>query len=282
MLDSANTSIEQIETGSFVEHTSAAELQRELRIVSWNVARGCCFDAIADFLQSINADLILLQEVDKNSRRTGYRNIAKELAEKLRMNYAFGAEFNELAHGSFTSPALHGQATLSRWKLSHARVLRFREQSSFWCPYWWIPKSAIFQRRLGGRMALVTNVSVGRKNLVVYNLHLESRNGNDLRLRQLRELLDDTFQYELEWPVVAGGDFNFDVSHKHSGAYIAGAGFENTFGIEHLPTTVPNWIGRQRSIDCVLSRGAWDASIPEVHTWVKASDHYPLTLTLRG
>ena len=131
-------------------------------------------------------------------------------------------------------------------------------------------------------MALVTNVSVRGRILVVYNLHLESRNGDKLRIRQLRELLDDTFQYELEWPVVVGGDFNFDVRHKQSGAYIAGAGFENTFAIEHLPTTVPSWIAVQRSIDCILSRGAWGESIAEVHTCVNASDHYPLTLTLRG
>lgn len=274
-------SFEQIETGSFAEHTSAAESPRHVRIVSWNIARGCRFDAIAEFLQKIHADVILLQEVDTNSRRTGYRNTTKELAKKLRMNYAFGIEFDELAHGSSTSPAFHGQATLSRWELSHSRLLRFREQSTFWRPYWWIPRLALFQRRLGGRMALVNNVTIGRKNLVIYNLHLESRNGNNLRIRQLRELLEDSSQYDLQFPVILGGDFNFDVNHNQSGALIAGAGFENTFAVKYRPTTALSWIGPQRSIDCVLNRGACEASMAEVHTWVKASDHYPLSLTLR-
>ena len=31
--------------------------------------------------------------------RTGFRNIAEEIAKRLRMNYAFGHEFQELTQG---------------------------------------------------------------------------------------------------------------------------------------------------------------------------------------
>ena len=95
--------------------------------MSWNIARGRRLDEIAEFLAGANADLILLQEVDKHARRTAYRNIAEFLAQKLRLFYAFGIEFHELAQGSRDAPAHHGQATLSRWPLCDSRVLRFSE-----------------------------------------------------------------------------------------------------------------------------------------------------------
>jgi hypothetical protein len=60
------------------------------------------------------------------------------------MNYAFGREFEELSQGSSGSPAYHGQATLSRWPLSNARLIRFREQSHFWRPRWYLPRSQPF------------------------------------------------------------------------------------------------------------------------------------------
>ena len=40
-------------------------------------------------------------------------NIAREISQKLEMNYVFGREFQELTQGPRTSPAYHGQATLS-------------------------------------------------------------------------------------------------------------------------------------------------------------------------
>src|ERR1700756_4769253 len=88
-----------------------------IRVVNWNIDRGLHLPEIADFLESQQADLITLQEVDLSARRTHYRNVAEELARKLGMNYVFGCEFEELTQGSRNSPAYHGQATLSRWRL---------------------------------------------------------------------------------------------------------------------------------------------------------------------
>ena len=272
-------SIEQIETGSFIELTNRTEPPQQLRIVSWNIARGTCLDAVVEFLSSVNADLILLQEVDTNSRRTGYRNVAKELSQKLRMNYAFGIEFQELAQGSANSPAYHGQATLSRWQLSSPRIMRFNDQSKFWHPYWWIPRLALLERRLGGRMALVTEVCVGNRSLVAYNVHLESRNGDDLRSRQLSELLDDALSYDRGLPLVIGGDFNFDVHQAPQRLLLWHTGLTNPF-VGHLPTTITRAVGRQRSIDCILTRGELRRVSAEVHQGVYGSDHYPLSLTV--
>ena len=66
------------------------------------------------------ADILLLQESDLNARRTHHFDIAREIAQKLQLDYVFGREFQELTQGTRHSPAYHGQATLSRWPLSNA------------------------------------------------------------------------------------------------------------------------------------------------------------------
>ena len=183
-------------------------------MVDWNINRGLRLSRIIEFLSSTKADLILLQEVDLNARRTDHLNIARQISQKLQMNYVFGREFQELTQGPRTSPAYHGQATLSPWPLSQPRILRFRRQSSFWRPRWFLPEIQPFQERLGGRMALVSNVSVAGRVLVTYNLHLESRGDDHLRCSQLGESLDDAGRHKSATPIIVAGDLNLDASRE--------------------------------------------------------------------
>jgi len=233
-----------------------------------------------EFLLNTKADLIILQETDRNSRRTSYRNIAREISQKLRMNYAFGIEFHELSQGSQRSPAYHGQATLSPWPISNNRILRFQRQSKFWHSYWWLPKLPFLQRRLGGRMALRTCVSIGNRILVVYNLHLESRSDDSLRCAQLIELLDDANRSSRNLPVIAAGDFNCDITQPGSSSAIANACFYNPFAGVGLQTTRPQRFGRSKAVDWILIRGIVRAAAPQVHGSGTASDHYPLSVQL--
>jgi endonuclease/exonuclease/phosphatase family metal-dependent hydrolase len=272
--------MEQIEAGSFVPQAGFSVEARTIRVVNWNIARGCRFDEIAGFLAASNADLIILQEVDKHARRTSYRNVAEQLAQKLGFNYAFGVEFQELSQGSRTAPAYHGQATLSRWPITDCRVLRFRNQSSFWRPKRWLPPLAPFQRRLGGRMALVSHTTIRERTLVIYNLHLESRNGDDLRHSQLAEVLKDTLQYSLDMPVVVAGDFNFDLTEPRNACLAREMQFDNPFAHLHLRTADSPWPGHCTTIDWMLVRGPLGPVSPEVHDSISASDHYPLSLNL--
>lgn len=269
-MPSCSSDIEHIELGSFVDGDLRAGPTDAIRIVTWNIARGQRFDEVTDFLASTNADLILLQEADRYARRTGYRNIPAELAKRLKMNYAFGIEFQELSQGSGESSAYHGQATLSPLPLFDCRIVRFRRQSNFWRPYWWVPMLPFFQRRLGGRMALVTHLMIGNKTLAAYSVHLESRNGDDLRQSQLDELLADTRGYDVGTPIVVAGDFNFDVSQNSTLSTLQELQFETTFNSDH-----------GAPIDWILTHGPLQAMAARVDTSVRASDHYPLFLTLR-
>jgi len=105
---------------------AVGSLGRTMRVAQWNVNRGLEFDAIRNALSDAKSftaqaksdhpetqpeharrigeqlailqstDVIVLNEVDWGVNRTGFRNVADELARALGMNYAFGAEFVEV------------------------------------------------------------------------------------------------------------------------------------------------------------------------------------------
>src|SRR6516164_7670686 len=107
------SSNQEIEVGSFAPKDRVNGAQSSFLVIDWNIDRGLELAGIIEFLAAMKADLIILQEVDLNARRTRQLNIAREISQKLQMNYVWGREFQELTQGSRTSPAYHGQATLS-------------------------------------------------------------------------------------------------------------------------------------------------------------------------
>jgi endonuclease/exonuclease/phosphatase family metal-dependent hydrolase len=143
--------MDEVISGEFGTRWTKPWSRDYIRVVNWNVERGLQFSAIQDFLRTAKADLILLQEVDLNARRTQHRDAARELARSLQLNYVFGTEFQELSAGPGGSPVHHGQATLSPWPLSNARIIRFQCQSNFWRPRWYVVLRKNFVR---GEIAL--------------------------------------------------------------------------------------------------------------------------------
>ena len=116
--------------GAKPKRPSSPDLGPYLRAICWNIERGIHFDPIRialsqpekfdqvlaerkdpkakpltpdqlkivkqqlDILQP--ADLLILNEVDYGVTRTDYRDVARDLAKALNMNYAYGVEFLEL------------------------------------------------------------------------------------------------------------------------------------------------------------------------------------------
>ena len=273
--------MEEIETGSFLSAADSRAPGHEIRVVSWNINRGEQLDGVLEFLRRTPADLVLLQETDVNARRTQYRNVAQEIAQALRMDYVFGFEFEELTQGNRDSPAYHGQATLSRLPISESRILRFRRQSGFWRPRWYIPTIPRFQRRLGARMALVSHISWLETQLIVYNVHLESRGDDSLRCSQLVEIIQDAQRYDSAVPIIVAGDFNFDLSQPPAAALLADSPLDSPFQSGSVrPTTTGSRLGSARTIDWILTRGPLTSLGAELDDSVLASDHYPMSLTL--
>jgi endonuclease/exonuclease/phosphatase family metal-dependent hydrolase len=273
--------MQEIVTGNFAPFRWVAWPPTSVRIVDWNIDRGLQLQGVIDFLAGANADILVLQEVDLNARRTRRLNIAEEIARNLRMNYVFGREFQELVQGSEGSPAYHGQATLARWPISNPRLIRFARQSHFWQPRWFLPRMEPFQERLGGRIALVADINISGNKLLTYNLHLESRANDQLRLSQVQEVLSDAVRQEPGWPLVIAGDLNLDASKNRAAATFTSAGFQDAIASPGTPTTPSRHLFESgRSIDWAFVRGPISASLGRVHKQVKASDHYPISFTL--
>jgi endonuclease/exonuclease/phosphatase family metal-dependent hydrolase len=253
-----------------------ARLPNSVRILSWNIERGLQLPKVLDFLRTIDADLLLLQEVDLNARRTRCRDIANDLARALNLNYAFGMEFEELSEGTTAKPAYHGMATLTRWPLLRARIIRFRDQSAFWKPRWFVPDIPVFQRRLGGRIALITETTIHARKVVSYNLHLESRGNDALRVRQLNEVLADCGKYVDQPIFVIGGDFNLHAGEGDAARALRAAGFHDAVRLPECPTTTAH---HPRAIDWIFVSASLDSE-GRVHNDIHASDHYPVSTTL--
>jgi endonuclease/exonuclease/phosphatase family metal-dependent hydrolase len=280
---SVDMEMDDIVTGNFAPHRSIVSAPKSLRIVDWNIERGQQLQGVTDFLGGVNADILILQEVDLNARRTHHLNIAETIARKLEMNYVFGREFQELVQGSKDSPAYHGQATLSKWPISKPRLIRFSRQSHFWQPHWFLPNIEPFQERLGGRIGLVAQINVAGSRLITYNLHLESRGNDALRISQLGEVLSDATCYDGQCPVIVAGDLNTDASKAAVALRLARTGFKDALASPRTPTTPARGLfaGRHH-IDWAFVRGPLRASSGHVHGSVKASDHYPISFMLTG
>jgi len=246
---------------------------RSLQVLSWNIERGSRFPAVRETLVEKAPELLLLQEVDLNARRSGGRNVAEELARRLLLNYIFAAEFEELGQATDPSSAYHGQAILTSLPMRAARVVRFQAQSGYWRPRWFLPNWPILQRRRGGRLALVAEVGEQEAPLVVCNVHLESRGSERRRLSQLEDLLADLQAYEDSTPVVIAGDFNVSSPSSPVIRRLEQARFRKALG--GAVTTK-----RGATLDWIFVRGDMTFRDAVVHEDVKASDHYPLTVRL--
>lgn len=247
---------------------------QSLRVVSWNIDRGTELGQITSALTKERADLCLFQEVDWGTNRVGNADVGEALARGLRLNLAYGIEFEELSQEeSKAKPAYIGQATLTRLPVKRSRILRFKNQSGFWKPHSWIPsKMPLMQRRLGDRIALVSDLEFQGRPLIVYNAHLESRSYGRIQMNQLEEMLADLKQnYPPNTPVIFGGDLNTKYLPSIFLHKLEREGFQSATGERVIRTHKI-----AMALDWIFVRGPFQFERGEVRRDVKGSDHYPI------
>lgn len=194
-----------------------------LRVVSWNIAWGYGWgsegsgaprsgeeitarvDAMAQVLKRLDADVVLLQEVDLGAARSGYVDQARRLAEGA--GYGHVAEvvswqkgflpFPGGAPSRWWGPIRSGGAILSRWPLSQGEALLFPlpEENAFWYNAFYL-----------SRYLQQVQVEAPGGPVRVFNTHLEAfRPGT--RMRQAAEV--SAHLKALNSPrTVFGGDLN--------------------------------------------------------------------------
>ena len=178
------------------------EVPDSLGALVFNMERGVHLEEIREFLQDCPAirpfDLILANELDDGCARSGNRNTARELAEALGLNYAWGLEFIELVNDE-NAKGFHGNAVFSRWPIRRAGVIRLPEQYN-----WYFDR----QKRIGGRLAVFAQLEVGGAPLGVVSIHLENRTDGLGRQAQMRTILEAVRRELPDMPLILGGDLN--------------------------------------------------------------------------
>ena len=193
-----------VKCGSFAPR--AGEASELARVLVWNVERGRAPERWAEIAAVREADVLLLCEVDDGMARSGNLDVAAELAERLRMFYAYTPNYFELTRGTqaerratrglANARGFHGNAILSRWPLHDVRRVPLPVEFDWFRHH---------ERRIGTRVALRATVEGPREPITVAVAHLEAFATPAQRARQMRILLknlDDAPR------TILGGDFN--------------------------------------------------------------------------
>jgi endonuclease/exonuclease/phosphatase family metal-dependent hydrolase len=243
----------------------------DLKVITWNIERGAAYDEILTVLKAVDADILLLQEVDRDCRRTNHRDIARDLAEALEMNWVSAGEFQELGEGRNGRPAIHGQAILSKFSIEEAEVLRFKAQAR------WRWSINPVQPRRGGRIALKAR-SAG---LLLYNTHIESGRNERIQRDQIAEIVaDHSREVAAHWPVLIGGDFNNGpILRSSMFGYLSAAAFADALG--EAAQRGPTSFGQSHPIDWIFVKNLTPVRGQVLNT-PAASDHFPVIAALDG
>lgn len=241
----------------------------QLKIVTWNIERGAAYESVLSALRRLDADVLLLQEVDRGCRRTGFRDVARDLAEALRMNWIGAGEFQEIGEAHPGHAAVTGQATLSKFPISHADVLAFAAQDK------WRWSINPVQPRRGGRIAL--RVETG--GVVLYNIHIESGHNDPLQKRQMAEILESQARgMASDKPVIIGGDFNNGpILRSAMFGSLNSASFADALG--ELGQRGPTSFGERHPIDWIFVKNITPIRGRVVDV-MNASDHFPVMAAL--
>ncbi len=130
---------------------------------------------------------------------------------------------------------------------------------------------------------MAAEIEISGASIVTYNLHLESRASDELRLAQLEEVLRDAAAYDATRPTILSGDLNLNASKLGVTEVLARTGFRDAAPTARVATTPPrHWLEAGRHIDWAFVRGPVQIDKPRVHNYVKASDHYPISFDLRS
>ena len=259
----------------------------EMSVVSWNIRVGVGPDrnwkgedapknlqAIAEAIQKWEADIVLLQEVDRGSARTKGIDQLAILGEATGMHTAWAPAIEE-------ETMLYGIGILSRWPIeeSHAIKLPKVDYSDRDVPAWYSEQ----------RMALVARVDAGGVPLSVVDTHMGLT--KEQRLAQLKAVAE-IVEREMESgrAVIAGGDLNAepdaaellplrallrDAYHDHVNEQGLAADIPIAERLTY-PAVEPD-----RSIDYLfVSDAHFDVEEVEVPA-VPLSDHLPVVAKLR-
>ncbi|HUP44941.1 MAG TPA: endonuclease/exonuclease/phosphatase family protein [Thermoanaerobaculia bacterium] len=236
-----------------------------LRLLVYNIHAGRDaagvdnLERVASLIRESAADIVLLQEVDRHTARSGNVDQLAVLMRRTGMHGAFGKSL-DYQGGDY------GIATLSRWPIGRQEIVPLRTEPP--------------QPRAGGsvepRIAFLTVIESPYGPLTVFNTHFDASREETYRLQETEALLTRIRAVE---PLLVGGDFNAEPrSRVH--ARLVGAGLRDAW------LECGRGDGRTFSaatpvkrIDYLFLRGGATCTTARVLR-TEASDHLPLVVTI--
>ncbi len=222
--------IEQIIQGKEYRNISLdLEEKPFYRAVAWNVERGMCYEDILEELEQNpilkHADLLLLTETDSGMARSKNRNIARDLAIALKMNYYFVPAYINLCKGNGMEVdvegaaednelALHGNAILSRYPIKDLQSIPLKNCKD---------KMAGKEKRIGHQQVLAATIEFPQKTLRAVCIHLDALSTQKQRQNQMVSILE-RLKSDPNMPILLAGDWNTS-TYNSLHAFFAICGF---------------------------------------------------------
>ena len=171
--------------------------------------------AVSDLIDSLDADVVFLQEADRNSTRSWHIDETQRIAAaEPSYQTAFANNFKVL-YMPYPIPFMghvdSGLFTLTKYAADSAMRCQLP------CPFSWPVRTVNLKRCL-----LVERLPVegSDKELVLINLHLEAYDDGEGKIAQTKMLADFMqSEYDKGNYVIAGGDFNQSFSSVDTGMY---------------------------------------------------------------
>lgn len=236
---------------------SAESMPGSLRILTWNTHHGEGMDGrldlprLAEVIKKADPDIVLLQEVDDRTQRTGGVPQAEELGRLTGRHATFGKAMDFQGGG-------YGNAILTREAPVSHRVIPLPGKGE-------------------PRCALEVKLKLGGKDVLAVSTHWEV-SAREARLEQAQKLADEYTGHEAM--VILGGDFNDTPGSPPLEALKAPWVHEKKQG---EPATIPA-PAPKREIDFIFFKPAadqaWRVVRYEVIEEKVASDHRPVLLEL--
>lgn len=172
----------------------------QIRVVTFNIHHGKGTDGrlklerTADLLEGLEADIIGLNEIDRYfSKRSRYMDQVAYLAERLRMNYAFGPAVTFRAKEA-SMLRQYGSAILTRYPIVFSQNHAY-DRSGIW----------------EGRALLETGIQLSGRQIRVFVTHLSL---NPLSQKKQIEGILERISGTGSEPVIALGDWNMKPGSK--------------------------------------------------------------------
>ncbi len=200
---------------------------------------------IADFIKNMNPDIVGLVEVDNGSFRSGHRNQAEMISEKLGCYHVYQSKYGEKSLLKYV-PLLNsqGNAFLTNQEIRAQNFHYFDK----------------------GVKKMVMELELEMCNIFLVHLSLKFRH----RQHQLVDLY--SIIKETKKPVILAGDFNSFWGNKELDLFLAATGLINA-NVENMPSHPSR--APKRTLDFILHSPEIKITNFEVPQ-IKFSDHVPL------